>query len=292
MMEHVISVRPGFGGFDELYEKARVVFLGVPIDVTASYRPGTRFGPAKIRGVSANLETYLMSANLDVFERLGISDLGDIIVVPTDLTQTGDRIRKVLAELREDEKIPALLGGEHTLTYFAMKDFKDAYLIQLDAHLDLRDEYLGDKLCHATVMRRVLDFLPEENIIQLGVRSCSKEEAEFVRKTKIQAYTTEQVLEDPKKVIAEVVKKVKNENVYLTIDIDVLDPAFAPAVGTPEPGGLSTLDLFKLVREFGKLNICAFDVVEVSPPYDKGETAFAAASVIYELLASMAGSLK
>lgn len=104
MMEHVISVRPGFGGFDELYEKARVVFLGVPIDVTASYRPGTRFGPAKIRGVSANLETYLMSANLDVFERLGISDLGDIIVVPTDLTQTGDRIRKVLAELREDEE--------------------------------------------------------------------------------------------------------------------------------------------------------------------------------------------
>jgi len=292
MMEHIIAVRPGFGGFDELYEKARVVFLGVPIDVTASYRPGTRFGPAKIRGVSAHLETYLMSANLDVFERLGISDLGDIAVVPTDLEATGDRIRKVLQELRRDEKIPAILGGEHTLTYFAARDFKDSFLIQLDAHRDLREEYMGDKLCHATVIRRVLDFIPEERIIQLGVRSCSKEEAEFARKTKIQAYTTEQVLENPSKVIDEVVKKVKNENVYLTIDIDVLDPAFAPAVGTPEPGGLSTLDLFRLVRGFGKLNVCAFDVVEVSPPYDTGATAFAAASVIYELLAALAGSLK
>jgi len=291
-MEHIISVRPGFGGFDELYEKASVVFLGVPLDVTSSYRAGTKFAPAKIREASANLETYLMSAGLDVFERLGISDLGDLSIIPTDLTATGERIHKVLQELRKDEKIPALLGGEHTLTYFAARDFKDAFLIQLDAHCDLRDEYLGDKLCHATAMRRVLDFIPDERLIQVGVRSCSKEEAEFARTTKIQAYTTEQVLENPRKVISEIVKKVEGENVYLTIDIDVLDPAFAPAVTTPEPGGLAAVDLLKIVRELGKLNICAFDVVEVVPPYDTGATAFAAARVIYELLASMAGSLK
>lgn len=291
-MEHIISVRPGFGGFDEPYEKARVVFLGVPLDVTSSYRAGTKFAPAKIREASANMETYLMSAGLDVFELLGISDLGDLSIIPTDLTATGERIHKVLQELRRDEKIPALLGGEHTLTYFAARDFKDAFLIQLDAHRDLRDEYLGDKLCHATAMRRVLDFIPEERLIQAGVRSCSKEEAEFARTTKIQTYTTEQVLENPHKVISEIVKKVEGENVYLTIDIDVLDPAFAPAVTTPEPGGLATVDLLKIVRELGKLNICAFDVVEVAPPYDTGATAFAAARVIYELLVSMVGSLK
>ena len=292
MMEHVISVRPGFGGFDELYEKANVVFLGVPLDVTSSYRAGTKFAPAKIREASANLETYLMSAELDVFEKLGISDLGDLSVIPTDLAATGERIRKVLQELREDGKIPALLGGEHTLTYFAAQDFKDAFLIQLDAHRDLRDEYLGDKVCHATAMRRVLDFLPDERLIQVGVRSCSKEEAEFARATKIQAYTTEQVLENPRKVISEIVKKVGEKNVYLTIDIDVLDPAFAPAVATPEPGGLSTLDVLGLVRELGELNVRAFDVVEVTPAYDDGVTAFAAARIIYELLAAMAVSLK
>jgi len=291
-MQHVISVRPGFGGFDELYEKARVVFLGVPLDVTSSYRSGTRFAPAKIREASANLETYLMSAGLDVFERLGISDLGDLSVIPTDLAATGERIRKVLQELREDGKISALLGGEHTLTYFAVQGFKDAFLIQLDAHRDLRDEYLGDKVCHATAMRRVLDFLPDERLIQVGVRSCSKEEAEFARATKIQAYTTEQVLENPRKVISEIVEKVGEKNVYLTIDIDVLDPAFAPAVATPEPGGLSTLGLLGLVRELGELNIRAFDVVEVAPAFDTGATAFAAARVIYELLAAMAVSLK
>jgi len=292
MMEHMISVRPGFGGFDELYDKARVVFFGVPLDVTSSYRSGTRFAPAKIREASANLETYQMSAGLDVFERLGICDLGDLNIVLTDLDATGDRIRKVLRELRKDKKIPALLGGEHTLTSLAMREFKDSYLIQLDAHLDLRDEYLGDKLCHATAMRRVLDIIPQERLIQIGVRSCSKEEADFARKSKIKSYTTEQVIEDPSKVIEEVSKKVQGHNTYLTIDIDVLDPAFAPAVATPEPGGLSTLDLLGLVRGLGELNICAFDVVEVAPAFDTGATAFAAARVIYELLAAMAVSLK
>jgi len=291
-MEHVISVQPGFGGFDWPYEKARVVLLGVPLDVTSSYRTGTKFAPAKIREASANLETYLMSARLDVFERLGISDLGDLSIIPTDLAATGERIRGVVRELKKDGKVPALLGGEHTLTYFTMREFEDAFLVQLDAHRDLRDEYLGDKLCHATVMRRVLDSLPNERLIQVGVRSCSKEEAEFARTTKIQAYTTEQVLGNPRKIAAEIAGKVGKKGVYLSIDVDVLDPAFAPAVTTPEPGGLMTVDLLRLVRELGKLNIRAFDVVEVSPPYDTGATAFAAASIIYELLASIASSLK
>jgi agmatinase len=292
MMENMISVRPGFGGFDELYDKARVVFFGVPLDVTSSYRSGTRFAPAKIREASANLETYQMSAGLDVFERLGVCDLGDLNIVLTDLGTTGDRICSVLREVRKDKKIPALLGGEHTLTPLAIREFKDSYLIQLDAHCDLRDEYLGDKLCHATAMRRALDIIPQDRFIQIGVRSCSKEEADFARRSKIQSYTTEQVLENPQKVVEEVAKKVQKRNVYLTIDIDVLDPAFAPAVATPEPGGLSTLDLLRLVRELGELNICAFDVVEVAPAYDTGATAFAAARAIYELLAAMAVSLK
>jgi len=292
MIEHMMPIRPGFGGFDEPYERANVVFVGVPLDVTSSYRTGMRFAPARIRDASMNLETYLMSAELDVFEQIGIADIGDLMLVPTDMNASGGRIERVVQKLLDEGKVPALLGGEHTMTYFSSKVLGKAFLVQLDAHRDLRDEYMGDKLCHATVMRRVLDFLPQERLIQVGVRSCSKEEAEFARTTRIQAYTTEQVLDNLQEIASDVRRKVGDASVYLSIDIDVLDPAFAPGVATPEPGGLSTLDVIKLVREFGKLNIRAFDVVELAAPHDDGKTAFAAAKIIYELLAAMSSSLK
>jgi len=292
MIEHVTPVRPGFGGFDEPYERAKVVFMGVPLDVTSSYRTGMKFAPARIREASMNLETYLMSAELDVFEEIGISDIGDITLVPTDLNASGERIERVIKKLLGEDKVPAILGGEHTLTYFSSKVLKDIFLVQIDAHRDLRDGYMGDKLCHATVMRRVLDFLPHERLIQVGVRSCSKEEAEFAGSTKVQAYTTEQVLDDLRGVASEVRKKVSGASVYLSLDLDVLDPAFAPGVSTPEPGGISTLDLLKLVRDLGRTNLRALDVVELAAPHDDGTTAFAAARVIYELLAAMSSSLK
>jgi len=291
-MEWLTPVKPGFGGFDEPYERANVVFVGVPLDITSSYRSGYRFGPARIREASANLETYLMAAGLDVFERLNISDLGDLKVTPTDLKATGERILRTVQRIKGDEKMPVLLGGEHTLTYFAAQAFDDVFVVQLDAHRDLRDEYLGDKICHATVMRRVLDFLPPERLVQVGVRSCSKEEAEFARDAKILAYSSEQVIDDASRIIAEVRKLVGKARVYLTIDLDVLDPAFAPGVATPEPGGPSTVEISRLVRELGKLNIWAFDVVELVPPHDDGTAAFAAAKIIYELLAAIASSSK
>lgn len=291
-MEWLTPVKPGFGGFDEPYERANVVFVGVPLDITSSYRSGYRFGPARIREASANLETYLMAAGLDVFERLNISDLGDLEVTPTDLKATGERILRTVQRIKGDEKMPVLLGGEHTLTYFAAQAFDDVFVVQLDAHRDLRDEYLGDKICHATVMRRVLDFLPPERLVQVGVRSCSKEEAEFAREAKILAYSSEQVIDDASRIIAEVRKLVGKARVYLTIDLDVLDPAFAPGVATPEPGGPSTVEISRLVRELGKLNICAFDVVELVPPHDDGTATFAAAKIIYELLAAIASSSK
>lgn len=287
-MEWITPVKPGFGGFDEPYESARVVFIGAPLDVTSSYRSGTRFAPSKIREASANLETYLMTAELDVFERLRISDLGDLIIMQTDLQTDGERIVRAVQRVMGDGKIPALLGGEHTITLFALRAFEDVFLIQLDAHLDLRDEYLGDRVCHATVMRRVLDFLPKDRLVQVGVRSCSKEEAEFAERAKIRAYSSEQVMESFPSVVADLREIVGDERVYLTIDLDVLDPAFAPGVTTPEPGGPLTTTVLRLVRELGKLNLCAFDVVELTPPYDNGTTAFAAARIIYELLAAMA----
>jgi len=285
--EDLIQVRPGFGGFDFPYEKADVVFLGAPIDVTSSYRPGYKFAPAKIREASANLETYIMSAGVDVFERLNISDIGDVRVMPTDLEQTGGRITGAVKQILKDGKIPAIMGGEHTISYFTMKAFEDAFVIHFDAHRDLREEYLGDRLCHATFMRRALDRLPSDRLVQIGVRSCSKEEAEFAEKAGVAAYSAEQTIDDPKGVISDVKRMAGKSKVYITIDLDVMDPAFAPGVSTPEPGGLSTVELMKILRELGKLNLSGFDVVELVPPHDDGTTSFVAARIIYELLAVM-----
>lgn len=285
----LIKVRPGFGGFDEPYEKARVVFLGVPLDITSSYRAGTRFAPARIREASANLETYLMGAGVDVFEKLGISDAGDLVLSRTDLQANGEYIRQAVQKVVDDGKIPALLGGEHTITLFALKAFKGVYLIQLDAHLDLRDEYMGDEVCHATVMRRVLEFLPSRRLVQVGIRSCSKEEAEFLKNTEIRIFPSEHLMRNPMDVVDGLREIVGDARVYLSIDLDVLDPAFAPGVATPEPGGPSTNDVLMLLRELGKFNLCAFDVVELTPPYDEhGTSALVAAKVIYEILAAMA----
>jgi len=289
--EDLIPVRPGFGGFDFPYERSEVVFLGAPVDITSSYRPGYRFAPAKIREASANLETYIMSAGLDVFEKLNITDLGDVIVTPTDLMQTGERITRVIKSVLQDEKIPVILGGEHTVSYFALKAFDDVLVIHLDAHRDLRDEYLGDKLCHATVMRRVLDRLPADRLVQLGVRSCSREEADFAKKAGVTAYTTEQAIDETSWVISDVKRLAGKSRVYLSIDLDILDPAFAPGVSTPEPGGLTTVELLRLLKELGKLNLSGFDIVELVPPHDDGTTAFVAARIIYELLSVM-GSKK
>jgi len=276
-----VSVRPGFGGLEGSYEEARVVFLGIPLDSTSSYRSGSRFAPSRIREASLNLETHLMSLGVELAERGGIADLGDLLL-SSDLAEDGRRVEEAVGGILEDGKLPALLGGGHTLTLFSLAAFGDVYLLQLDAHRDLREEYLGSRINHATVMRRVLDRMGPERLIQLGVRSCSSEEAEFGKG--IRFYTTEQLLEEGESVLREVRREVGSSPVYLTLDLDVLDPAFAPAVSTPEPGGLSTLDLLRILRGLRGLNLRGFDVVEVVPPFDTGITAFAAARAIYELL--------
>jgi len=283
MAPTLISVKPGFGGLEGPYEQARVVFLGVPLDSTSSYRGGTRFAPSRIREASLNLETHLMSLGVELAEKGGVADLGDLLL-SSDLAEDGRRIEEAVGGILADGKLPALLGGEHTLTLFSVRPFGDVYLLQLDAHRDLREEYLGSRVNHATVMRRVLDRLDPGRLIQLGVRSCSSEEEEFARRKGIRSYTTEQLLGDAEGIIREVRREVGSSPVYLTLDLDVLDPAFAPAVTTPEPGGMSTLDLLRILRGLGGLNLKGFDVVEVAPPFDTGATAFAAARAIYELL--------
>lgn len=286
-MEWITPVKPGFGGFDFPYEKANVVFVGAPLDVTSSYRSGCRFAPAKIREASANLETFIQTAGQDVFMKHNIADIGDITPIPTDISGSGRRITEIVRKVISDGKIPFILGGEHTITYFSLRAFSDVFIIQLDAHADLRDEYLGDKICHATVMRRILDFIDPQKIVQLGIRSCSGEEAEFSRKSGLSHFTTEALMEKREEILELVKRKAGKSPVYITIDLDILDPAFAPGVATPEPGGLSTGELLKIIRSLAKLNLAGCDIVELTPPHDNGITAFSAARIAYELLAFM-----
>jgi agmatinase len=284
----LVKISPGFGGFDLPYEKANVVFIGVPLDVSSSYRPGYRFAPTKIREASANLETFIPSVGVDVFEALNITDIGDLILASTDILETGRRIAEAVSRVTADGKFPFILGGEHTVTVFSSGVFRDAFIVQLDAHRDLRDEYMGDRICHATVMRRILERVSPDRVVQLGVRSWSKDEEEWLRGRGIRAYTAEEVSADPGGVAREVERAIGDGRVYLTIDLDVLDPAFAPAVSTPEPGGISVTDALKLLRRIGRLNLAGADLVELVPQYDSGASAFAATRLIYELLAALA----
>jgi len=278
-----IPVKPPFGGFESSYESSQVVVIGIPLDLTSSFRPGCKFAPQKIREASFYLETYLPSAGVDVFEKLRISDLGDLCL-SQDLEKAGIKIEREVSRVKEDGKFPVLLGGEHTLTYFACRALKPDCILYLDAHADFREEWLGQKLCHATVARRLLELLPNVNLLQIGVRSCSKEEDEFRKEKRIIWYTPEDLEE--RNLSSEILEKVSGK-VYLSLDVDVLDPAFAPGVSCPEPGGISTSHLLRFLRKLRGIKLCGVDVVEVCPPFDNGESSFAAARVIYEILAQL-----
>ncbi len=287
--KHLKEVDPKFGRINEPYEAAEIVIAGIPLDLTSSYRTGSGLAPPKIREASVNLETYI-TPRLDIFESLHITDVGDLDLNGLDMATASKRIEELVGKIRNDGKIPVLFGGEHTLTYFSQKAFKDAYVVHFDAHRDLRQEYRGETVCHATVMRRILDETPPERLIQIGIRSCSKEEEEFARENGLLSFTAEEVSDDIDSTVSKVLKTIGSSPVYLSIDVDVLDPAFAPALATPEPGGLSTLELVKVLRGLKKLKIQTFDVVEFAAPYDNETTAFAAAKITQEVLANIAES--
>ncbi|MEM2282835.1 MAG: agmatinase [Candidatus Hadarchaeales archaeon] len=280
-----VPVKPPFGGFESTYESSQVAVMGVPLDLTSTYRSGSRFAPQRIREASFNLETYIPSAGADVFEKLQTSDLGDLWL-PPDLQEAGKLIEGEVRRVLGDGKLPLLLGGEHTLTYFACRAARPDFVLYLDAHADLREEWAGQTLCHATVARRLLEFLPPTRLLLVGLRSLSREEMDFIRGTGLLPVYADR-FSDP----LQLGRKVKEEcsgKVYLSLDMDLLDPAFAPGVSCPEPGGISTSQLLEFLRGLRGVSLCGVDVVEVCPPFDSGNCAsFAAARAIYELLAHL-----
>ena len=274
-----------FLGCDAEYDESAVVIFGAPFDSTTSYRAGARFGSRTMRAESYGLETYSPYQNLDVTD-FKIFDGGDLELCFGDANLALADIENFARQILSDGKIPLMLGGEHLVTLGAFcaaaEKFPEIAVIHFDAHTDLRDDYLGAKLSHAAVIRRVHEIVGDGRIFQFGIRSGDRPEFEFAAKhTRLQKFNFDG--------LAEVLAEVAGLPIYLTIDLDVLDPSVFPGTGTPEAGGVTFLELLdaalKVIRGS---NVVALDLVELSPPYDpSGFSTATALKLLREILLAL-----
>ena len=275
----------GFIGAESIFGEAEAVIFGAPYDSTTSFRPGTRFGPSAVRSESFGIETYSPYQDRDLETDVRVCDDGDLELPFGAPDRALDMIEAKAAEILDAGKMPVLLGGEHLVTLgavrAAVKKFPDLRIIHFDAHADLREDYLGVKLSHACVMRRCHDILGDGRIWQFGIRSGTRDEFAFMKAghvtTEPFSVKTLSALEFP-----------KGTPVYLTVDLDVLDPSEFPGTGTQEAGGLKFGELLSALTEiFSRFNVVAFDNVELSPALDPSgrSTALACKLLREELLA-------
>jgi len=289
--ELFVSQSNVFGGVQKPFEKAKYVVFGVPFDVTSTYRTGARFGPNAIRQASLNIETYSFRSGIDV-EDLPLHDLGDLHV-STSPKRTVDMLKLVVEDLLAAKKMPVAIGGEHTMTLGILKGLGDkageTAVVSFDAHLDVRKEYQGLTLSHTTFMRVINEEVKPAKIVEVGTRAVSKEELAYAEQAGIGFFTSQQIRKEG---AAQVIQRLKEElapyeRLYLTVDMDVLDPAFAPAVQNPEPEGIETHTLLDISCALCDKRVVGFDVVEVAPVYDQGISAVAAAKVVFEVLCQL-----
>lgn len=275
-----------FGGLDaenRRLEDAKFVVIPVPYDLTSTYQAGSRKGPAAILDASANMELY--------DEELGVETClaGIHTVVPLEVDARGpEAMVKVVygevAEVVSSGKVPVILGGEHSIAIGAVRAVKDQYpslsVLQFDAHADLRDTYQNASFSHASVGRRIFEICP---LIQVGVRSMSAAEARFIEEEEIKVFSPDCILDDP-----DPIKKIcenLTKDIYITIDLDVLDPSIMPATGTPEPGGILWNDLLHLIKGVSeRCTIRGFDIVELCPIPGMVAPDFTAAKLTYRIM--------
>ncbi|TBR23119.1 MAG: agmatinase [Candidatus Nitrosotenuis sp.] len=259
------------------------IVYGIPFDSTHSYKPGTRFGPDAIRDAFNNIEIFHPQFQIDLAS-VNIQDLGNIHHT-VNVEEMTDMVHKLTGELIKKDKLLVILGGEHSLTYGTYTAFpKDTGYIVFDAHFDLRSEYAGVKLSHAAYLRRIVEKNGAENIIHVGARSYVGEELAFLKEHKIKTIT-ERDIRDGKgpKLVSDFLSTFKKT--YVSVDLDVLDPAFAPGVGNPEAVGITSRELFDMIYAMEGHKIACLDVVELNPTYDTGATASIAAKLMSTMIA-------
>jgi agmatinase len=276
-----------FADADADYSEADAVILGVPYDRTACFRAGSRDAPFTVRRSSYNFEVTHFEHGV---YQTRLHDLGNTedFFLPEDMMED---VRFHLSPSVNDKKFTVVIGGEHSVTLPAVECHGDVSVISIDAHLDSRDEFMGTRYSHACVMRRCADLLGTENVFVLGVRSVSEEEREADDPIGyIDSYT---IMEKGMEwAVRKALDSVRNDKVYLTLDIDGIDPAFAPGTGTPEPFGLTPMDVKKAIGLIGD-RMVGFDVNEICPPYDpSGITSVLGARFVKETLAVFSGSLR
>lgn len=270
-------------------------FIGVPFDIGTSNRTGTRFGPREIRNESVLLRPFNMATNTSPFEHLQVADLGDVATNPYNLLDSIALIESAYHKMMEHDFIPLSIGGDHTITLPILRAIARKHgpvgLIHVDAHADINDDMFGEKIAHGTVFRRAYEegLLNPSKVIQIGLRGTGYSSADFDW-SRDKGFRVVQVEEcwhrSLKPLMAEVHEKMgRTSPVYLSFDIDGIDPSFAPGTGTPEVGGLSVWQALEIIRGAQGLNLVGADLVEVSPPYDTtGNTALLGANLLYEML--------
>ena len=263
-------------------ESVAIIF-GVPFDSTHSYKPGCRFGPDAIRDAFNNIEIFQPEFGVDL-ETVNINDLGNTkhTVVATEMLQM---VENITSELKKQNKQMIILGGEHLITLGSFSCFpKDTGYVVFDAHYDLRDEYADIKLSHAAYLRRLVEKRGSENIVHVGARAFVKEELAFLKEHNIRTVSDKEIRDgNGAKLLNDITSTF--DSLYLSIDLDVLDPAFAPGVGNPEAVGISSRELYGLVTALQNKKIVAADIVELNPTYDNGATASMAAKMISTIIA-------
>lgn len=264
------------------FDEARAVIFGAPFDGTTSFRPGTRFGPGAIRAESDGIETYSPYQNKDL-EDIAVFDSGDLLLPFGNTEAVLEEICARTAEILEAGKMPVMLGGEHLVTLGAVRamvqKYPELHIIHFDAHTDLRDDYLGERLSHATVIRRCHDLLGDGRIHQFGIRSGERAEWDFAfAHTDFHPFNVKDVLDV-------VLALGSDMPVYVTLDLDVLDPSLFCGTGTPEAGGVFFQDLEEALLALEALNVVGFDMNELSPHYDaSGVSTAVACKVLREML--------
>jgi agmatinase len=252
---------------DSSYEECEICIVGLPYDGTSSYRPGARFAPNAIRKASWGMETYSPNLRRDL-DDLNICDLGDLEIPFGNKEMALAKIRETTEKIISDEKYPVFLGGEHLITLPVVegfrKRFRDVAVVQFDAHTDLRDKYLGETLSHSTVMRRVLEVVGTDQLFQFGIRSGSREEFSY-------ANDIGSLYDFSNNGFHRALSNIKDKPVYISLDLDVLDPSILPGTGNPEPGGIDFSEILRALQILGKARVIGFDVVELSPNHDPSE---------------------
>jgi len=270
-----------------------IALLGIPFDGGTTYRSGPRFGPRNVRQQSAIIRPWNPVLGVNPFEKYRVADYGDLVVNPLSIEDTFGRVEAQMKTLLRAGARPVSVGGDHSLSLPLLRAIAAKHgpvaVIQFDAHNDLWDEYFGSRLSHGTPFRRAIEekLIMEGSLLQVGLRGqvYSKNDFDFARQHNVKMITAEEFHQAGIALFRRKLKAFRGKPVYVTLDIDCVDPAYAPGTGTPQVGGFTSAQMLQLVRALGGLQIVGCDLVEVSPPYDTGEiTSLLAANLLYELL--------